>query len=95
MNILKNPKVKDLIIILICLFASFQLINNVVGPLVEIKTENNELKKQIDELTEKNEMLQNSLNQSENSSEMEENYIRERFHMSKDDELIFVFPDEE
>ncbi len=95
MNRLKNKRTKDIVIIIVCLFASFQMINSVMDPFIEARAENSSLKNQIKDLTEMNETLQNSLNQSENSSDVEEGYIRERFHMSEDDELIFVFPNEE
>ncbi len=94
MNRLKNKKFRDILIISFCLIASFQMINSVLNPYIEVRTENTELKKQIDTLTETNESLQKSLEQSENSTAMEEGYIRERFHMSKKDELIFVFPND-
>lgn len=93
MNILKSKKIKDIVIIALCLFASFQMINNVMDPYIEVKTKNVDLKNQIEDLQTKNKDLEKSLNQSENSSAMEEGYMRERFHMSKKDELIFVFPD--
>ncbi|WOO88782.1 septum formation initiator family protein [Mollicutes bacterium LVI A0075] len=70
------------------------MINSVLNPYIEVRTENADLKKQINTLTETNESLQKSLEQSENSTAMEEGYIRERFHMSKKDELIFVFPND-
>ncbi len=95
MNRLKKKMYKDIIIIGVCLFASFQMVTNVLQPYIEVKTENSDLEKQIDDLTETNEALQKSLDQSENSTSMEEGYVRERFHMSKEDELIFVFPDNE
>lgn len=94
MNRLKNKKFRDVLIIAFCLIASFQMINSVLNPYIEVRAENTELKKQIDTLTETNESLQKSLDQSENSTAMEEGYIRERFHMSKKDELIFVFPND-
>lgn len=94
MNRLKNKKFRDILIISFCLIASFQMINSVLNPYIEVRTENTELKKQINTLTETNESLQKSLEQSENSTAMEEGYIRERFHMSKKDELIFVFPND-
>lgn len=94
MNRLKNKKFRDILIIAFCLIASFQMINSVLNPYIEVRTENTELKKQINTLTETNESLQKSLEQSENSTAMEEGYIRERFHMSKKDELIFVFPND-
>lgn len=93
MNRLKNRKVKDILIIAICLFASFQMMNSVLDPYIEVKTENTDLKNNIEELQTKNDELQKSLEQSENSADMEEGYMRERFHMSEEDELIFVFPD--
>ncbi len=95
MNILKNKKVKDIIIIVFCLLASFRIINSVIDPFIEVKTENNELKAQKEDLVDKNKNLEKSLEQSENSKEMEEAYIRERFHLSNEDELIFVFPKDE
>lgn len=70
------------------------MINSVLNPYIEVRKENADLKKQINTLTETNESLQKSLEQSENSTAMEEGYIRERFHMSKKDELIFVFPND-
>ncbi len=93
MNNVKKKKYKDLLIIAVCLFASFQMINSVMDPYIEVKLESSDLKQNIDEVTEKNEELQKALDQSENSAAMEEGYIRERFHMSKEDELIFVFPE--
>lgn len=95
MNRLKNKRTKDIIIIVLCLFASFQIVNSVLDPFIDVKAKNTELKEQIDDETDKNEDLQNSLDQSENSSSMEEGYMRERFHMSKEDELIFVFPSDD
>lgn len=95
MNRIKKKKVKDIAIIVFCLFASYHMVSSVMDPLIEVKTENADLEKQINDVTEKNNSLQKSLDQSENSSAMEEGYIRERFHMSKKDELIFVFPNEE
>lgn len=92
MNRLKNKRTKDIIIIVLCLFASFQIVNTVLDPFIDVKAKNTTLKAQVDDETKKNEDLQNSLDQSENSSSMEEGYMRERFHMSKKDELIFVFP---
>lgn len=94
MNRLKNKKFRDILIIAFCLIASFQMINSVLNPYIEVRKENADLKKQINTLTETNESLQKSLEQSENSTAMEEGYIRERFHMSKKDELIFVFPND-
>lgn len=93
MKRLKNKKVKDILIIAFCLFASFQMINSVMDPYIEVKTKNSDLKNDIEELQAKNDELQKSLEQSENSADMEEGYMRERFHMSEKDELIFVFPD--
>ncbi len=93
MKRLKNKKVKDILIIAFCLFASFQMINSVMDPYIQVKTENMDLKNNIEDLQQRNDELQKSLDQSENSAAMEEGYMRERFHMSEEDELIFVFPD--
>lgn len=94
MNRLKSKRFKDIVIIAFCLFASFQMINSVMEPYFEAKSKNTELKQDIEDLQTKNDELQKSLDQSENSADMEEGYVRERFHMSEKDELIFVFPNE-
>lgn len=92
MKRLMNKKFKDILIIAFCLFASFQMITSVMDPYIEVKSKNTDLKNDIEELQTKNDELQKSLEQSENSADMEEGYMRERFHMSEKDELIFVFP---
>lgn len=85
---------KDIIIIFILLFASYQMLNDVFAPLIEAKKESSNLNSQITKLKEKNKDLENALNQSEKSPSIEKGYMRERFHMSEKDELIFVFPDD-
>lgn len=94
MNIMKNKKLKDIIIILICIFVSYNIITSVTEPYIEVKLRQEELQRKLDDATATNKELQKSLDQTENSKEVEEGYIRERFHMSEKDELIFVFPDE-
>lgn len=93
MKRLKNKKFKDILIIAFCLLASFKIMTSVLDPYIEVKTKNTELKSNIEKLQTKNDELQKSLDQSENSADMEKGYMRERFHMSEKDELIFVFPD--
>ncbi|WOO86976.1 septum formation initiator family protein [Mollicutes bacterium LVI A0039] len=92
---MKKNKIRDIIIITFCLVASFQMITSVKDPYIEVKTEKEDLRLKIEQEQEKNETLQKSLDQSLSSPETEKSYIRERFHMSEKDELIFVFPDNE
>lgn len=94
MNRLKSKRFKDIVIIAFCLLASVKMITGVMDPYLAAKSENTQLKQEIEDLQTKNDELQKSLDQSENSTDMEEGYMRERFHMSAKDELIFVFPDE-
>lgn len=83
----------DIAIVVVCLFLSSRFIIDVVSPFMEAKEENASLTTDIETASEKQADLEASLNENESSDDMEKGYMRERFHMSDDDELIFVFPE--
>ncbi len=83
----------DIVIIVACAFFSFKLLNDVMAPYFQAKEENKQLQTSIEEASETKKELENSLEQSKNSEDIEKSYMRERFHLSEEDELIFVFPE--
>ncbi len=95
MNRLDKKKLyKDIAIVAVALIISGRLIGGVVSPYSEAKEENDNLQASIEKANSRNEDLQKALNESENSTNIEKGYVRERFHLSNEDELIFVFPDD-
>lgn len=84
---------KDLLFVSLCLGVSGLLITSVIPTYVQVVNEQRELNQDIETASEANVDLNNSLTQSQSSKQMEQAVARQRFHMSNDDELIFVFPD--
>lgn len=90
---MKKINFKDVIIIIGCLSASTLLLGNVIPAYTQVKEQQQQLSKDIEAASEENTDLTNSLTQSQSSNATEQGVAREKFHMSNDDELIFVFPD--
>lgn len=89
-----NKIMKNNVVLAVMIFVSIIFIGNSIVPYftayneqLKVKTEKEEAQTELDYL--------NSMSGITEEGEMQRQYAREQYNISKDDELLFVFPDEE
>ncbi len=80
---------------LLLLFFSVFILFNTFMPLVQGLQAKYNLNQELEEKQQANNQLNNSIDILEEGASKQEEMIREKYQLSNDDELLFVFPEDE